>query len=149
MSLISYASQTYGSETADEGSDWSNAFRLLMNSINPVSHEVVMVLTILSSAIREGRPLPPYMPRPEPFSLSNRLESLDPRILNISHINEPGYAAFAVLQLAARCISEDLERLTESVKELVGVMDFSFRVEEPETSDEGERSDVPETRKDK
>jgi len=59
MSLISYASQTYGNETPDEGSEWSNAFRLLMNSINPVSHEVVMVLTILSAAIREGRPLPP------------------------------------------------------------------------------------------
>ena len=41
------------------------------------------------------------------------------------------------------------EVLTESVKELVGVMDFSFRVEEPETSDDGKRSDVPETRKDK
>ena len=110
MSLISYASQTYGNENPDEGTEWSNAFRLLMNSINPVSHEVVMVLTILSSAIREGRPLPPYMPRPQPFSLSQRLESLDPRILSIRHINEPGYAAFAVLQLAARCITEDLEK---------------------------------------
>jgi hypothetical protein len=148
MALISYASQTYGSEAPDEGSEWSNAFRLLMNSINPVSHEVVMILTILSAAIREGSPLPPYMPRPQPFSLSQRLESLDPRILSIRHINEPGYAAFAVLQLAARCISEDLEKLTASVKELVGVMDFSFRVEEPEALD-GEPSDSAETRKDK
>jgi hypothetical protein len=148
MSLISYASQTYGNEAPGEGSEWSNAFRLLVNSIDPVSHEIVMILTILSSAIREGRPLPPYMPRPQPFSLSQRLESLDPRILSVRHINEPGYAAFAVLQLAARCIGGDLENLIESVKELVGAMDFSFRVE-TDASDDGEPSDVPETRKDK
>src|SRR3954454_476053 len=119
MSLISYASQTYSNEAPDERSEWSKAFRLLMNSISPISHEIVMLLTILSSAIREGRPLPPYMPRPQPFALSQRLESLDPRILSVRHINEPGYAAFAVLQLAARCIGGDLENLTESVKELV------------------------------
>jgi hypothetical protein len=148
MSLISYASQTYGSEAPGEESEWSNTFRLLMNSINPVSHEIVMVLTILSAAIREGRPLPPYMPRPQPFSLTKQLESLDPRILSVRHINEPGYAAFAVLQLAARCISSDLDNLTESVKELVGVMDFSFHIE-TQASDDGEPSDVPETRKDK
>jgi hypothetical protein len=149
MSLISYASQTFGSESPEERTEWSNAFRLLMTSINPISHEIVMVLTILSSAIREGRPLPPYMPQPRPFSLSQRLERLDPRILSVRHINEPGYAAFAVLQLAARCIGADLENLTESVKELVGVMDFSFRVEESEESDDTEPPDVPESRKDK
>jgi hypothetical protein len=147
MSLISYASQTYADEAPGERTEWSNAFRLLMNSISPISHETVMLLTILSSSIREGRPLPPYMPRPRPFSLSQRLESLDPRILSVRHINEPGYAAFAVLQLAARCIGADLENLIESVKELVGVMDFSFRVEESEASDDA--SDIPETRKDK
>jgi hypothetical protein len=149
MSLVSYASQTYGNEEPDEGSEWSRAFRLLMKSINPVSHEVIMILTILSSAIREGRPLPPYMPQPRPFSLSQQLESLDPGILSVRHINEPGYAAFAVLQLAGRCIGADLENLTESVKELVGVMDFSFRVEKTDALDDGEPSDVPETRKDK
>ena len=41
---------------------------------------------------------------------------------------EPGYAAFAVLQISTRCIQMDVERLLEKVRRLVGVMDFSFHV---------------------
>lgn len=88
-----------------------------------------MVLTLLSGAMREGRPLPPYLPTPPPYALSERLEAIDGSILSIRHVNEPGYAAFAVMQLAARCIGVDVERLMASVKELVGVLDFSIHVE--------------------
>jgi hypothetical protein len=155
MSLISYASRTYADEDPEKSTEWSNAFRQLMISINPFSHEVVMLLSLLSFSVREGRPLPPYIPQPGPFSMSQTLESMDPGILSVRNINEPGYAAFAVLQLAARCISADLDNLTKTVKELVGVLDFSFRVEmseapeEPETPDKPQSYDDPETRKDK
>ena len=68
-------------------------------------------------------------------------------ILSISHITEPGYAAFAVMQIASSLISDDLEKLVEcvksiflllvlvvtalltyrrNVKALVGEVDFSF-----------------------
>jgi hypothetical protein len=87
-----------------------------------------MVLTLLSAAIRDGQPLPPYLPKPKPYALSDRLEALDKDILSVRHVNEPGYAAFAVLQLSARCIGIDLERLIRTVKELVGELDFSFHV---------------------
>jgi len=134
MALISYASNTYADEDTQQLTEWSAAFRRVMANINPVSHEVVMILTLLSSAIREGRPLPPYMPRPGPFALSKKLEDIDSDLLSVRHVNEPGYAAFAVLQLAARCIGADLETMMNAVKDLVGVQDFSIHLEQSQMS---------------
>src|ERR1700712_3486154 len=120
MSLVSYASQTFNEEGAEGTTQWSADFRRLMSTPRPTSHETTMVLTLLSAAIRDGQPLPPYLPKPQPYALSDRLEALDKDILSVRHVNEPGYAAFAVLQLSARCIGIDLERLIRTVKELVG-----------------------------
>lgn len=68
------------------------------------------------------------MPKPKPFALTSRLEELDKDILSIRHVNEPGYAAFAVLQLCTRSIGIDVDRLLDAVRELVGELDFSLRV---------------------
>jgi hypothetical protein len=87
-----------------------------------------MVLTLCSAAIRSGEPLPPYIPKPKPFELTTQLEGLDRDILSVRHINEPGYAAFAVMQMSARCISGDVDRLLGAVRDLVGEMDFMLRV---------------------
>jgi hypothetical protein len=128
MSLISFASQAYSEIDSDGDMKWSDDFRRLMGTIQPTSHEITMVLTLCSAAIRSGEPLPPYVPIPKPFELSSRLEELDKDILSIRHINEPGYAAFAVLQLSARCIGVDVDRLLRAVRNLVGELDFGVRM---------------------
>jgi hypothetical protein len=69
------------------------------------------MLALLSSSITNGQPLPPYLKPPEAYQLSRRLEAVDRDILSIKHIAEPGYAAFAVLQISTRCIHMDLEKL--------------------------------------
>ena len=53
------------------------------------------------------------MKAPEPYSLSARLEQLDPTILSATHILEPGYSAFAVMQIASSLVSDDIGRLIE------------------------------------
>lgn len=53
---------------------------------------------------------------------------VDPEILSLKHISEPGYAAFAVMSISTRCIHMDVERLLKAVKGLVGELDFSFHV---------------------
>jgi len=128
MALISYASLAYVEEDPHGATKWNENFRRLMVSIRPTSHEITMILTLLSAALRSGQPLPPYVPKPRPYELSSRLEELDEDILSIRHVNEPGYAAFAVLQLSARSIGNDVDNLIETVKELVGELDFSFHV---------------------
>ena len=60
-----------------------------------------------------GNPLPPYLKQPPAYKLSQRLEELDPDILSVSHIAEPGYSAFAVMQIASSIFSDDLGNFIE------------------------------------
>jgi hypothetical protein len=41
---------------------------------------------------------------------------------------EPGFAAFAVMQISTKCIGDDIKALLADIKELVGELDFSFHV---------------------
>lgn len=47
---------------------------------------------------------------------------------------EPGYSAYAVLQVCSSLVTDDLRRLVDHVKDLVGETDFSFTVRESEVS---------------
>ncbi|KAK8017241.1 hypothetical protein PG991_008317 [Apiospora marii] len=50
-------------------------------------------------------------------------------LLDAKNMAETGYAEFAVLQVCSSLICDDLEDLVRDVSKLVGVVDFSFRVE--------------------
>ncbi|KAL1637039.1 hypothetical protein SLS58_009479 [Diplodia intermedia] len=126
MALIAFASQTFANPEDASQTVWNNDFRRLISSVNLTSHEITSLLTLLSASITNGSPLPPYLRPPAPYRLSRRLEELDHDILSLRHIAEPGYAAFAVIQIATRCIIRDLEKLLKHIKELVGELDFSF-----------------------
>lgn len=133
MSLVSYASKDFtelqrrGQENESETS-WLRDFRRLIGEANVTSQSVTTLLILLSSAINNGQPLPPYLRIPEPYLLSRRLEEMDNDILSVRHIAEPGYACFAVLQIGTKCIIDDLKELLAGVKELVGELDFSYHV---------------------
>ncbi|KAF1921458.1 hypothetical protein BDU57DRAFT_544942 [Ampelomyces quisqualis] len=107
---------------------WFTDFRHLTSRTSLTSHETTSLLSLLSSAITSGQPLPPYLQAPQAYQLSKQLEAVDHDILSLRHIAEPGYAAFAVMAISTRCIHMDLERLLRAVKGLVGEMDFSWRV---------------------
>ena len=115
MSLTDYASRTFTDIGVSDGdnsqTEWFNGFRRLMGSINITSHEITSMLSLLSASITSGQPLPPYLTTPQPYQLSGKLEALDYDILSVRHITEPGYAAFAVMQISTRCIVGDLEKL--------------------------------------
>lgn len=49
-------------------------------------------------------------------------------------MEEPGYSAYACLQVASSLITDDLARLVEHVKDLVGETDFSFTASVSDTS---------------
>lgn len=64
-----------------------------------------------------------------------RLQAIDGDILSVRHIAEPEYAAFAVIQICAQCIRDDVMKITRHVRNLVGVIDFSFHVQDRERED--------------
>ncbi|KAH0342394.1 hypothetical protein KCU81_g5792, partial [Aureobasidium melanogenum] len=131
-SLLSYASQTF-SDMRNPGKDgsesqWLNDFRRLMKEADMTSKEFTTLLSLLSASVASGQPLPPYLQPPEPYRLSAKLESLDSKILSVRHMAEPGFAAFAVMQISTKCIGDDIKALLADIKELVGELDFSFHV---------------------
>lgn len=95
----------------ESGSVWMHDFRRIVGTAKVTTHEVTSLLCLLSASITNRQPLPPYLKAPRPYSFSKRLEALDKDILSIKHIAEPGFAAFAVLQISTRCIVGDVERL--------------------------------------
>ncbi|KAJ5782315.1 hypothetical protein N7457_004089 [Penicillium paradoxum] len=129
LSLLGYASDTlmYLSDGEDPtDTAWMIDFRRLFNTAKVTTHEVTSLLCLLSASITNRQPLPPYLRAPRPYSFTKRLEDLDADLLSLRHIAEPGFAAFAVLQISTRCIVGDVERLLRLVKTLVGELDFSF-----------------------
>lgn len=142
---MSYATQTW---SADDGffypntnptqrREWLRKLAALVDSVNPTSHAITSVLTLLSASVTQGAALPPYMQLPESFDLNTRLEKLDRGILGIRHVEEPGYSAYAVLQVCSSLVVGDLRGLVEDVKELVGETDFSFHLREEGKGEEG------------
>lgn len=100
----------------DSNSAWMHDFRRLVGTAKVTTHEVTSLLCLLSASITNRQPLPPYLKAPRPYSFSKRLEALDSEILSLKHMSEPGFAAFAVLQISTRCIVGDVERLMRLVK---------------------------------
>jgi len=131
-SLLSYASQTFcemqNTEKDGSQSQWLNDFRRLVKEADITSKESTTLLSLLSASVASGQPLPPYLQHPEPYRLSAKLESLDSNILSVRHMAEPGFAAFAVMQISTKCIGDDIKALLADIKELVGELDFSFHV---------------------
>ena len=143
MSLISYATQTWSTpsfpnedSSTPAHSAWLEDLAVLLNEIGPTTHSFTSILALLSASVTQGSALPPYLPLPEPYGLSRRLEKLDKGILDSRHVEEPGYSAYAVMQVASSLLTDDLKRLVENVKSLVGEVDFSFKVVSSEDSSE-------------
>lgn len=130
---MSYASQWKEleqelEEQSDHGDEWMSNMAQLLDSIAPTSHAITSILSLLSAAVTQGNALPPHLPIPKPFQLSRRLEQLDRHILDSSHVTEKGYAAFAMIQVCASLVIDDLTKLAAAIKDLVGESDFAFTV---------------------
>jgi hypothetical protein len=135
--MISYVTETFREfpdkdhQTGSES--WLNDFKQLIASLQLTSQSVTSLLSIVAAAISSGKPLPPYLKAPKPIQLGKLLESLDADILSPRHVLEPGYAAFAVMQVATAMIADDLEGLLEETKILVG--EVKFGIDAPGTKD--------------
>ncbi|KAJ4609481.1 hypothetical protein HRR85_006671 [Exophiala dermatitidis] len=117
-----------------EESQWLRDFRRLTAQSILTSHELTSTLYLLSASMSNVQPLPPYLRVPAPIDIADQLAAIDPGILSTKHINEPCYAAFAVLEIASILIMQEMVHVLAKVKELVGEVDFSVRMVGTETS---------------
>jgi len=149
LSLMSFATHHicrndrshYPNNRVETKSQWLRDLTRLIDSIEPNRHSITSTLSLLSASVTQGSALPPYIALPQPYDLSRRLEALDDGILDSRHVEEPGYSAYAVLQVASSLVVDDLCRLVELVKDLVGETDFSLRVTTSDSSFDSNNSE--------
>lgn len=132
LSLMSYATETWSknfpNSRASTQRTWLNNLSKLLDGIAPTSHRLTSTLCLVSASVIQGTALPPYIQLPELHALDKILEGLDSGILDSKHVEEPGYSAYAVLQVASNLLRDDLDHLVCLVRDLVGEVDFSFKV---------------------
>jgi hypothetical protein len=129
---VSSSSSSNG-EKAGTGQDkdsWLKDFKDVVASLQVASHHVTSLLAILSGALQSGKPLPPYLQPPERMHLGQMLRQQsvqggdDTDILSAKHVCEPGYSAFAVMQVSTTMVIQDLADLLADAKKLLGEADF-------------------------
>ena len=132
-------SEPDGNDSTRSPSDllWLQALSRALHDVTPTQHAVVSTLALLSNSVRSGQALPPFLALPRPYELARQIAGQGPEaraLLSASNMEQPGYAEFAVLQVCSTLIYDDLRALIDAVTELVGTVDFSFKVEPSETS---------------
>jgi hypothetical protein len=49
-------------------------------------------------------------------------------VLDLKNVNETGFRAIAVIEVAQRSLVDSVNKIADHVKELVGEVDFSYRM---------------------
>ncbi|KAK5074585.1 hypothetical protein LTR70_010274 [Exophiala xenobiotica] len=135
LGLIVYSSSAFtqapegqSEEEIEEETQWLKDFREFAADTKVTSHELTTNLCLLSAAVRNSQPLPPYLKTPRPFSVGEKMGEVDPSLLGVQHFAHPCYAAFAVGEVASAFVTAEMGKITRLVKDLVGEVDFSFHV---------------------
>lgn len=169
LNLMSYTLTSATDEPHEEADEaWMNVFADVMGQIEHTYHTILSTLTLVSTSLLSGQPLPPYIPLPRPFELTRHLLNLsgehrrtpdtpassgsstvsgddtEPEdapqkvtlgpdawnLLDARNMGEKGYTEFAVLQVCSTLVIGDLEGMVKTVSELLGTVNFDFRVDD-------------------
>jgi len=118
--------------------NWLSALgRLIREEVDPTAHMIIGTLSLLSNSVRTGQSLPPFLPLPKRFELTQQLLRMEPvadsaeqdggvQILDMRNVGQYGYTEFAVLQVCGTHLRDDLVGMVRLVEGLVGVVDFSL-----------------------
>jgi Fusaric acid resistance protein-like/Putative ER transporter, 6TM, N-terminal/Aromatic acid exporter family member 2 len=138
MNLVIYAtttsfssstdSITFSDESSQATTRWLKSLSTLFSSADFASHSIATLFALLASSVTNGQPLPPYLEPPQPYHLARQMHHMDPQLLSLCRADEPGFSAFAVIEVSCTMIAEGLGRLLRLVKELVGEVEFGVVV---------------------
>ncbi|KAH9209022.1 hypothetical protein DL95DRAFT_467163 [Leptodontidium sp. 2 PMI_412] len=124
--LNTYASSSF--PTTHTRSAWLSSFASTRIQNHSESHKLISLLSLLSASITNGQALPPYLKTPDSFRLSDEITADVGTVLDLANVDEPGFRAVAVVKVAQRCVVDSTERIVGLVRELVGEVDFGWRV---------------------
>ncbi|KAK4504993.1 hypothetical protein PRZ48_002956 [Zasmidium cellare] len=115
-------------------SHWILDFRNLFDAAQHEGFGVAALLSLLAYAVRNETPLPPKLIPPNPERLWRILDEPERVAQQITQVDDPGAATFALMRIGTRGLYRDLGELFEVVREMVGefegVRDFVVDEEE-------------------
>ena len=133
MSLLSYATQvwevrepTNNHFQPSRSEEWFSDLSKLVGPINPTEEKITAILIQISAAVATGRALPPGSENPTPYQLSERLKKLDPDVLDLKHLQDIEFSAYAVMEIISSMITHKISILVMTVEKLVGVVNFDI-----------------------
>lgn len=115
-------------DSQSSSSSWLDNFKQIVSSLELTSRDVSATLSLVATAISRGHPLPPFLTAPEPVNLHTLIRESDRYILSSDNVCEPGYAAFAAIQVASALLADDLNGLLSETKKLVGEENFGIEI---------------------
>lgn len=122
MSLMAHTTQCLNvlslesSEQAGQKHDdqWmARMAEVALKSTDFNSHRITSLLCLLSAAIMNSQPLPPYLSTPDSFPLARQMQKIDDELLSIRHIGDPSFSAFVALEVLRSVVSFSLQELIE------------------------------------
>jgi hypothetical protein len=129
LTVITYASEAFtAARLSASSSEWLTQFAQSRAESSRKSHELITLLSLLSASLKNKQPLPPYLKPPGYFNLFDQAVGSDPNILGLENINEPGFRAFAVIEVSHVCMVDSVSNIFKHVRDLVGEVDFSYQV---------------------
>jgi hypothetical protein len=131
LTVITYVSEAItNARLGKNSSEWLSQYSQSRSESNRKSHELITILSLLSASLKNKQPLPPFLKPPGHFNLFEQNMGSDPNILGLDNINEPGFRAFAVIEVAHVCLVDLVSNIVKHVRNLVGEVDFSYQVVE-------------------
>ncbi|KAJ5979646.1 hypothetical protein N7481_006944 [Penicillium waksmanii] len=136
LDVLSLESEHAGHKGDDQ---WmARLAEIALKSADFNSHHITSLLCLLSAAIMNSQPLPPYLSTPDSFPLARQMQKIDDELLSIRHIGDPSFSAFVALEVLRSVVSFSLQELIDNVRKLVGELDFDFHI--PQTHHDTESS---------
>jgi len=86
----------------------------------PISHQTILLLTILSGAISLNVPIPPFLEVPRSALFHVLQTERQPKEMSLEHVEESGYAVFAAISVSSQLAGQEIQRCVDAVRNLVG-----------------------------
>ena len=140
LSLLSFVTKAWEADTdtgkyfrqTSRSTKWLSDLSQLVGPMHSSEEKMNLVLVQLASAITTGHSIQSGLESTTPFQLTAKLMKIDPDILDVKHMTELGYSAYAVMEIVSSTLTYKLKLLIDSVEALVGVTSFELWSEEIE-----------------
>jgi hypothetical protein len=96
------------------------------NFYQMISMQSITILTILTSAMSVGSPIPPFRDIPRHHLFRILTTEREPEEMSLAYVGEVGYAVFAAMSVSSQLVGHEIERCVDLMRSLVGEVNVGW-----------------------